>query len=191
MRNSYRAVSTHLRPLILYLQNKTGPLNCRETTSFWCLKAENLTSSIIMRRSLLSHSNRNINFPTSIHPSRHPISRQISSECIYTPSPADRQYHSSRPLLSTSPQQNDPYSTPKTSPSKGKDTQNEPMKAAPFSELGATKTVKVVVIIALSIIGTMETIAYGKWAYSWWYREKVVDVRKESGTDEWWERSGK
>lgn len=54
---------------------------------------------------------------------------------------------------------------------------DEFMKAAPFSELGATKTVRMVVLVAVSIVATVETYTYGLWIWNRWFKkeEAVVD----------------
>jgi hypothetical protein len=50
------------------------------------------------------------------------------------------------------------------------------IKAAPFSELGATKTVRMVVLVAVSILATVETYTYGLWIWNRWFKkEEVVD----------------
>jgi len=50
--------------------------------------------------------------------------------------------------------------------------QNQEMPMAKFSELGASRTVKIVVIIVLTIGGTLETIFWAKIIWRKFFREK-------------------
>lgn len=144
-----------------------------------------------MNRSLLSHSKRNLDILKMI-----PSSQRIAQQKTHLPSHSlthkatsskhvsARQYHvSSTRFSSQSPSQ-----SPKPQSSQqNQHTQNDPIKGAPFSELGASKTVKTVVIIAISIIATVETIAYVNWAYAWWNREKTVPEKVDESRD-WWDQ---
>ncbi|EON69310.1 hypothetical protein W97_08570 [Coniosporium apollinis CBS 100218] len=46
--------------------------------------------------------------------------------------------------------------------------------------LGASRTVKIVIYTAITIIGTIETYAYGKWA---WYKLYPPPKKEEGGGD--------
>lgn len=120
---------------------------------------------------------------------KHKLSRQVFQHQQITRlgrSPAagcelplhSRRYHAAPRVLR---QPVDSY--PKQSP---RPADRETMKAAKFSELGATRTVKIVVIVVVSILGTMETIFYAKLGWRWWKGESVEErpeVDEVSGQD--------
>lgn len=78
----------------------------------------------------------------------------------------------------------------KTATSSSSNTTTNPGQLPPFSltGLGASPTVKFVVYTMLGIMGTVETYAYGKWAwYKWGPKEPIssddeVQVTTQEGT---------
>jgi hypothetical protein len=100
-------------------------------------------------------------FPTNFTPFNPPGSSQHSRRF---PKPAALRFYSS-----TIPPKTD--KTPKPPPKNA----NPSLGAASFKDLGATRTVKIVVIIAISIMATAETFTYGLWGWRKYQSWRGVD----------------
>lgn len=87
--------------------------------------------------------------------------------------------HTSAPSLSSTPRPikdvkaSDLKQLPRSKETISKKEDDMEIKGVSFSELGATKTVKVVVIVAVSIIATVETYTYGLWIYHRWFKKEI------------------
>jgi hypothetical protein len=116
--------------------------------------------------------------------------RQVSHKLSLTPQqypalvPRNRYFHNPSPLQTTSqklPHESTPTkSTPKSSSGRpASSAEDIEIKSAPFSELGASKTVKIVVIVAISILATVETFTYSMWIYNKWFKKEEEQIEKE------------
>lgn len=105
------------------------------------------------------HSRKQVNpLPSTMRPSIH---HQVPFHLRYRPS-----IYSSPPKRSIMPTINRASFSQKPDKPASDSPRNPSLKAVSFKDLGASCTVKVVVIVCLSIIGTMESITWGSllWA---------------------------
>ncbi|KAH6712605.1 hypothetical protein DL95DRAFT_395463 [Leptodontidium sp. 2 PMI_412] len=103
-------------------------------------------------------------------PNNH-IHRQFIQQTQLQSSPF-QSLHSPRFFATNYPLQTQ---NPSPSPSKPSPPPNPSFGAASFKELGATRTVKIVVYIAIGIMGTVETFTWSRFLWAKFGPKKVED----------------
>lgn len=86
-------------------------------------------------------------------------------------------FHTSSHRLLPSPASKEPLRPASETP------QSSSIPSASFKDLGATKTVKIVVIVFLSICGTLETIGWYKFLMAKYYGSGAEDGKEEEDQD--------